>query len=117
MHVLLIGSGGREHALAWMIGKSPLLKRLSVVGENPGFPKNVTTVSDDPVAFAVRESVDLVVVGPEAPLAEGLADRMMAEGIAVFGPTAAGRAVGEFQSICQGLYGASFDSDGQMVGP
>ena len=87
MHVLLMGSGGREHALAWMIDKSPLLSRLSVVGVNPGFPPNVTQVTGDPVAFAVHEAVDLVVVGPEAPLAEGIADRMGEQGISVFGPT------------------------------
>lgn len=86
MHVLLVGGGGREHALAWRLGLSPGLTRLSVTHPNPGFPLAARAVDGDPVAFAVAEAVDLVVVGPEGPLAEGLVDRLAAAGVPAFGP-------------------------------
>jgi phosphoribosylamine--glycine ligase len=89
MHVLLVGGGGREHALAWRLGRSPQLRRLSVTDANPGFPPGVEPIGGDPVDFAVSEGVDLVVIGPEAPLADGLVDRLTAAGIAAFGPTQA----------------------------
>lgn len=96
MHILLVGSGGREHALAWKIAQSPLMRKLTLV---PGSDAMAAygTRADVPVAdlpaFAKAEGVDLVVVGPEVPLADGLADRMADVGIAVFGPTAAGAQV------------------------
>jgi len=89
MHVLLIGSGGREHALAWRLMQSPRLTRLSVTDDNPGFPGEAVRIAGDPVAHAVSEAVDLVVVGPEAPLADGLVDRLAAVGIPAFGPSRA----------------------------
>jgi phosphoribosylamine--glycine ligase len=95
MRILLVGSGGREHALAWKISKSPLVRALYAAPGNPGIsrvaelvPLDVRDV--DAVARWAREHrVDLVVVGPEAPLVAGLADRVAAEGIPVFGPSAA----------------------------
>ncbi len=91
MHVLLVGGGGREHALAWKLGQSPLLSRFSATHDNPGFPAGAyqAAAATDPVAFALAEAVDLVVVGPEAPLAEGLIDRLQAVGVAAFGPSQA----------------------------
>ena len=86
MHVLLVGGGGREHALAWRLSQSPLLTRLSVTHGNPGFPTDAESAAGDPVAYAASAAVDLVVIGPEAPLAEGLVDRLMAAGIPAFGP-------------------------------
>lgn len=86
MHVLLVGGGGREHALAWRLSQSPRLQRLSVTQANPGFPEGATLATGDLVAWSRREAVDLVVVGPEAPLAEGLVDRLEAAGIACCGP-------------------------------
>lgn len=95
MRVLLVGSGGREHALAWKLAQSPLLTRLLIAPGNPGAAAHGQTV---PVAaesvpllidIARREQVGLVVVGPEAPLALGLADACLAAGIPVFGPTQA----------------------------
>ena len=95
MKVLIVGSGGREHALAWRINQSPNLTRLWVAGGNAGtaaLAESLDIRADDVEALvaAAREvAADLVVVGPEAPLALGLADRLTALGIPVFGPTQA----------------------------
>jgi phosphoribosylamine--glycine ligase len=94
MNILLVGSGGREHALAWKIKQSPLLTRLVAAPGNPGIaglcetrPVKVTDV-DGLVALAQEIAADLVVVGPESALEVGLADRLNALGIPCFGPTA-----------------------------
>jgi phosphoribosylamine--glycine ligase len=93
--VLLVGGGGREHALAWAIGRSPRVSRLYAAPGNPGIARHAECVPiasdalDDIVRFVDRERIDLTVVGPEAPLVAGLADRLAAAGHAVFGPSAA----------------------------
>ncbi len=95
MKVLIVGSGAREHALAWRITQSPNLTRLWVAGGNAGttrLAENMEIRSSDVdalVAAAQDTSADLVVVGPEAPLALGLADRLDLLGIPVFGPSQA----------------------------
>jgi phosphoribosylamine--glycine ligase len=95
MNVLLIGSGGREHALAWKLAASPLLTRLYAAPGNPGIAQEAECVALDIsdhaaiVAFAREKAIDLVVVGPEAPLVAGLADDLTAAGIRVFGPSRA----------------------------
>lgn len=95
MKVLLIGSGGREHALAWKLAQSPMLTKLFVAPGNPGIAEHAELLSlnvDDHavvVDFCRQNEIDLVVVGPEAPLVAGLADRLRENGIAVFGPSAA----------------------------
>ena len=95
MKVLLIGSGGREHALAWKIAQSPLLTKLYAAPGNPGIAEEaelVTLDTDDHatvVAFCKDKAIDFVVVGPEAPLVAGIADHLREAGIAVFGPSAA----------------------------
>lgn len=93
MNILLIGSGGREHALAWKIRQSPLVKRLVIAPGNPGMAElgeihnlKVTDVAGL-VTLAKDIAADLVVVGPEAALAEGIADALKAVGIACFGPS------------------------------
>lgn len=95
MRVLIIGSGGREHALAWAISASPLLSALFVAPGNAGtaklgtnFPVPVTDL-DGLVQFAKAERIDLVVPGPEGPLVAGVVDRMITAGIKCFGPSAA----------------------------
>ena len=95
MKVLLIGSGGREHALAWKIAQSPLLTKLYAAPGNPGIAEDAELVALDTddnaavVAFCKDKAIDFVVVGPEAPLVAGIADRLRDAGIAVFGPSAA----------------------------
>jgi phosphoribosylamine--glycine ligase len=95
MNVLLVGSGGREHALAWRLAQSPLLDRLYAAPGNPGIAEHAECVNiaatDQPalLAFCREHEVGFVVIGPEAPLVEGLADRLREAGIAVFGPSAA----------------------------
>ena len=96
MRVLLVGSGGREHALAWSLGRSPLVDHLIAAPGNPGIaacaelrPVAVTDIAGL-VALAVRERIDLAVVGPEAPLVAGLGDALRERGVKVFGPGAAG---------------------------
>jgi phosphoribosylamine--glycine ligase len=95
MRVLVVGSGGREHALAWKISRSPLVRAVFAAPGNPGMAKVATLVpirTDDPDGLArwARDNrIDLVVVGPEAPLVAGLADRVSALGVPVFGPSAA----------------------------
>ena len=92
MHVLLIGGGGREHALAWKIAASPELTRLTAAPGNAGIAEHARCIDLDAadhgavVDYCRQETVDLVVVGPEAPLVAGLADDLRAAGIAVFGP-------------------------------
>jgi len=93
--VLLVGGGGREHALAWKLAQSPRLGRMVAAPGNPGIAAHARCVAvkdtaiDDLVALARHERPDLVMVGPEAPLALGLTDRLRAAGFAVFGPSAA----------------------------
>jgi phosphoribosylamine--glycine ligase len=90
--VLLVGSGGREHALAWSLSRSPLLGELHAAPGNPGIAELASChpVRAEDVAsivpLAVELRVDLVVVGPEAPLVAGLADELRRRGIPVFGP-------------------------------
>jgi len=95
MNVLLIGSGGREHALAWKLAQSPLMGKFYASPGNPGIADHAECVAMDAAAhdgiisFCKERAIDLVVVGPEAPLVDGLADSLQAAGIAVFGPSQA----------------------------
>jgi phosphoribosylamine--glycine ligase len=99
MRILVVGSGGREHALAWKIAQSPLVSHLACAPGNPGIAgvAELVPIRAEDVEGLTREArarrIDLVVVGPEAPLVLGLADRLAREGIPVFGPTAAAAAV------------------------
>jgi phosphoribosylamine--glycine ligase len=95
MRVLVVGSGGREHALCWTIAASPLCDALFCAPGNPGIAEEATCVPvaatdiDGILELCRRERIDFVVVGPEAPLVAGLVDRLEAAGIAAFGPSAA----------------------------
>ncbi len=94
MNILVIGSGGREHALVWKISQSPLVKQIYVAPGNGGMGGLARLVDlnssdhDAVVQFCRQKDIGLVVVGPEAPLVGGLVDRLEAEDITAFGPTA-----------------------------
>src|SRR4028118_454702 len=87
MKVLVLGSGGREHALCWKLKQSPLLSELHCSPGNAGIAQIAQIHSGEPVDVAQRIAADFVVVGPDALLAEGVVDRLNAAGIAAFGPT------------------------------
>jgi phosphoribosylamine--glycine ligase len=100
MNVLIVGSGGREHAIAWKVAQSPRLTRLFVAPGNAGTARtnaecrmqNVEIAAEDSAAivtFARETGINLVIIGPEVPLAAGLADELRAAGIRVFGPSQA----------------------------
>ena len=99
MKVLLIGNGGREHALAWKLADSPRVTALYVAPGNPGTAQVADNVAIDPMnldaveKFVRANGIELVVIGPEDPLAAGLANRMIAAGVKVFGPTKDGARV------------------------
>jgi phosphoribosylamine--glycine ligase len=93
MNLLVIGSGGREHAIAWRLAQSPRIARVYVAPGNAGTAKEdglfnapITTIPEL-IEFAKKEAVGLTVVGPEAPLAEGIVDAFRAAGLRIFGPT------------------------------
>jgi phosphoribosylamine---glycine ligase len=95
MNILVLGSGGREHALAWKMAASPLVERLCCAPGNAGIAKECELVMLDPadhsavIAFCKAGRIDLVVVGPEAPLCAGIVDDLKAAGIKAFGPSKA----------------------------
>ncbi len=97
MKVLVIGGGGREHALAWKAAQSPLAKSVYVAPGNAGTALessliNVDIGTEDIPAlldFAAKQSIDLTIVGPEAPLVDGIVDEFEKAGLTIFGPTAA----------------------------
>ena len=102
MKVLVVGGGGREHALCWRLRQSPTVREVVCAPGNAGIAADarcVAVAADDIhglVALAQREAVGLVVVGPEVPLVAGLADRLREAGIPVFGPGAAAPRVEAF---------------------
>src|SRR5580700_4279009 len=95
MKILLLGSGGREHALAWKMAASPLSDRLFCAPGNAGIGREAECVPRDiadpaaVIAFCRANQIDLVVVGPETPLCAGIVDDLEAAGIKAFGPTRA----------------------------
>lgn len=95
MNILLLGSGGREHALAWKLAASPLLTKLYAAPGNPGIAEEAECAALDIadhqtiISFCREHAIDLVVVGPEAPLVAGIADDLRSAGIRVFGPSKA----------------------------
>jgi phosphoribosylamine--glycine ligase len=110
MRVLVVGSGGREHALAWAISASPLVDCLFCAPGNAGIAEEAECIAIGPsdikglVQFCRGERIDFVVVGPEAPLVLGLVDALEAEGIAAFGPSAAASAIEASKAFAKDLF-------------
>ena len=109
MKVLLVGGGGREHTLAWKLAQSPRLTELIAAPGNPGIERHgrCVAIKDDGVEalrdLALRERVDLTVVGPELPLSLGLADRLQERGLAVFGPSQAAARIESSKAFAKDL--------------
>src|ERR1700727_73930 len=109
MKILLLGSGGREHALAWKIAASPLVTKLWCAPGNAGIAREAECVRLDVadhaamIAFCQREKVDLVVVGPETPLAAGIVDDLSAAGIKAFGPRKQAARLGGWKGLTKAL--------------
>ncbi|QDV65741.1 Phosphoribosylamine--glycine ligase [Crateriforma conspicua] len=109
MKVLVVGGGGREHALAWKIGQSPRVETVYVAPGNAGTAIDAVNVpigaTDIPalIDFAKSESIDLTVVGPEAPLVAGIVDQMNDAGLRVFGPSAAAAELEGSKVFCKNL--------------
>lgn len=109
MNILVVGSGGREHALCWAIEASPLCDRLYCAPGNAGIAsvaECLPVAADDIdglVALASEKAIDFVVVGPEQPLVSGLVDRLTAAGVKTFGPSAAAAALEGSKSFMKGL--------------
>lgn len=114
MRVLLLGGGGREHAIGWKLAQSPRLERLISCPGNPGLDEIGDVVPgvnpNDPAAvidLAQSRNIDLVVIGPEAPLAAGVADGLRAAGVSVFGPNAAGARLESSKSFAKEIMAAA----------
>ena len=130
MRVLIVGSGGREHALAWAIAKSPRLTKLFVAPGNAGtetVAENIPLDITDHAAvtdFVRRERIDFVVIGPDAPAVAGLADDIRAAGVLCFGPSKAAaqlegskaftKVLCDEMSIPTGVY-QSFDNEAEAL--
>ena len=90
MNVLVIGSGGREHALAWRLAQSPTVEKVYAASGNPGIAQSATCLSgNNYLQLAADHGIDLTVVGPEAPLIDGVVDQFRQAGRAIFGPVQA----------------------------
>ncbi len=109
MKVLVVGGGGREHALVWKLAQSPKVDKLYCAPGNAGtasLAENIPITADDVeklLAFAVVNSIDLTVVGPEAPLMEGIADRFQAAGLKIFAPSKRAAAIEGSKALSKDL--------------
>src|SRR5262245_45847066 len=111
MKILVVGSGGREHALVWAIAASPIVEAVFCAPGNAGIADDAECVpirADDTaglIAFCHSAEIDFVVVGPEAPLVAGLVDALESEGIPTFGPSAAAAALEGSKAFMKDLCG------------
>ncbi|MCK5897850.1 MAG: phosphoribosylamine--glycine ligase, partial [Methylococcales bacterium] len=109
MKILIVGSGGREHALAWKVQQSTQVERVFVAPGNAGTAletgvENITIAADaidDLVTFAIENTIDLTIIGPEVPLVLGIVDRFQAMGLACFGPSAKAAQLEGSKTFCK----------------
>ena len=117
MKVLVIGSGGREHALAWKLKQSPRVSDIYCAPGNGGIAQVAQCVPikihdhDALIEFACREGIDLTVVGPDDALAAGIVDRFQDAGLRIFGPTQSGASLRILKGVCEGIHAAPRDPD------
>ncbi len=119
MKILIVGSGGREHALAWKCAQSPKVSEVLVAPGNGGTAteprvRNVEVAAEDVaglVALAKAERVGLTIIGPEAPLVAGVVDAFVAAGLRCFGPLQGRRATRRLEGVHQGIPETSRHSD------
>ena len=117
MNVLILGGGGREHALAWSLGKSPMLTQLHCAPGNAGIGKLATCVALDHTdhgriaSYCQDNAIGLVVVGPEAPLADGVVDAFGDEGLRIFGPSKAAAQLEKLDTLLTTLGGGPLGED------
>jgi len=109
MRILVIGGGGREHALVWKLAQSPKVEKIYVAPGNPGMLDLAECIDlpasdfESIAAFAIEQKIDLTVVGPEGPLVAGIVDVFKTHGLAIFGPTAAAAAIEGSKSFSKEL--------------
>ena len=122
MRVLVVGSGGREHALAWRLARSPTVTEIFSAPGNSGTATVGTNLPvadtdiDGLVRIAADRSIDLVVVGPEIPLALGLSDRLAAAGIPCFGPSRAAARLESSKSFARDVHGRGREWQARSTG-
>ena len=113
MRILLVGGGGREHALAWKMAQSPLCEKMYAAPGSPGISEHAECIeigvdeTEKLIAFAKENKTDLVVIGPEDPLANGLGDAMRAAGVRCFGPGAQGARIESDKAYAKNLMRAA----------
>ncbi|WP_337867829.1 phosphoribosylamine--glycine ligase [Meiothermus sp.] len=108
MKVLVVGSGGREHAICWKVAQSPLVHELYAAPGNPGMAELAECIPWDGdvqwlADWALREGIELTLVGPEGPLVEGIADAFMSRGLKIFGPTQKAAMIEGSKAFAKGL--------------
>ncbi len=122
MKILIVGAGGREHALAWKISQSPHLEKLFCAPGNGGtatIAENVPIKDSDIQGlsdFALKERIDLTVVGPELPLTLGIVDRFESQGLRIFGPNKKAAELEGKQDFRQAIHGPSQNPDRPVPG-
>ena len=111
MNILIIGSGGREHAIAWKVSQSEMVKNIYAIPGNPGIGKEKKVKNfeienpsiQDYIRFAKSKNIDLTIVGPEAPLVDGIVDEFKKNNLKIFGPCKAASQLEGSKSFCKDI--------------
>ena len=111
MNILIIGSGGREHAIAWKVSQSRIVSKIYAIPGNPGISKEKKVENfeienpsiQDYIRFAKSKNIDLTIVGPEAPLVDGIVDEFKKNNLKIFGPCKAASQLEGSKSFCKDI--------------